>query len=67
MTPCTSIGAEQLAAHLTAVTASRDELLAALKECSFRLALLVARVGDFTDVNARALDGAKAAIDNAHV
>jgi hypothetical protein len=32
MTPCHSIGAEQFAAHLAAVTASRDELLAALKD-----------------------------------
>ena len=61
----TSVGAEQVAAHLKACTESREELLSALKECSFRLATLVAATGDFTDVNARALDAAGAAIDKA--
>jgi len=65
MTPCNSVGTEQVAAHLKACTESREELLAALKMCSFRLATLVVAAGDFTDVNKRALDAAEKAIDRA--
>ncbi len=41
------------------------ELLAALKECAFRLATLIAASGDFSDVNAHALDAASTAIAKA--
>lgn len=41
------------------------ELLEALKECSFRLAAVVAASGDFSEINARCLDRASAAIAKA--
>lgn len=41
------------------------ELRAALKECSFRLAQIVAAVGDFSDANAKVLDTAQAALAKA--
>lgn len=44
---------------------AHHELLAALKECSFRLATVIAASGDFSDVNARALDAATNAIAKA--
>jgi FMN phosphatase YigB (HAD superfamily) len=49
-------------AHLIAAA---PELLAALKECSFRLGILVAATNDFTDVNKRALDAATSAMNKA--
>lgn len=45
--------------------AAAPDLLVALKECSFRLATLVAASGDFSDVNAKALDTATAALKKA--
>ena len=45
--------------------AAAPDLLAALKECSFRLATLVAASGDFSDVHAKALDAATAALAKA--
>lgn len=47
------------------VIATAPDLLAALKECSFRLAALVAVIGDFSNANALALDAATAAINGA--
>ena len=44
---------------------SHAALVEALKECSFRLAALVAASGDFSDVNAKALDAATAALAKA--
>jgi hypothetical protein len=44
---------------------SHHDLVAALKECSFRLGCLVAAMGDFTEINAAALDAAQAAIAKA--
>lgn len=41
------------------------EAIAALKECSFRLAALVTASGDFSDANAKALDAATAALQKA--
>lgn len=43
----------------------RDELLTALKTCSFAFAKLVAASGSFTDEYAAALDAASAAIAKA--
>lgn len=45
--------------------AAAPDLYAALKECSFRLAALVAASGDFSDINAKALDQATVAIAKA--
>ena len=41
---------------------SHAALLDALQECSFRLATLIAASGDFSEVNAKALDMATAAL-----
>lgn len=41
---------------------SHQQLVGALAECSSRLAALVAASGDFSDVNAKALDQAQAAL-----
>lgn len=45
--------------------AAAPDLYDALQECSFRLAALVAASGDFSDVNAKALDAATAALAKA--
>jgi phosphoglycolate phosphatase-like HAD superfamily hydrolase len=45
--------------------AAAPDLLAALKETSFRLAALVAASGDFSDINAKALDAASIVIAKA--
>ena len=47
------------------MSAIETELLAALKACAFRLGVVIAAAGDFSDVNARALDAASAAIQKA--
>lgn len=53
------------AAFIVVAVNNHEALLAALQECSFRLAILIAACGDFTDVNAKALDAATAAIAKA--
>lgn len=54
----------ELLANARLIAAAPD-LLAALKECSFRLATLIAASGDFTDVNAKALDTANVVLAQA--
>jgi len=49
----------------TRIRDAAPALYAALKECSFALAKLVAAVGAFTDENAKALDAATAALKKA--
>ncbi|HVQ15604.1 MAG TPA: hypothetical protein VMS40_18510 [Vicinamibacterales bacterium] len=53
------------AAFIVRACNNHEALLAALKECAFRLATLIAASGDFTDIHAKALDAATAAITNA--
>ena len=53
------------AAFIVRACNSHAALVEALKECSFRLAALVAASGDFSDVNAKALDAATAALAKA--
>lgn len=50
------------AAFIVRACNSHAALVEALKECSFRLATLVAASGDFSDINASALDKAQAAL-----
>lgn len=56
---------DKACAEIDRLRTERAELLAALKECSFRLATLIAAHADFSDANARACDLALAAIAKA--
>jgi len=55
-------GARQRADLIVRAVNRHTALIAALKECSFRLAALVAASGDCSEANGRALDAAIAAL-----
>lgn len=57
---------EQKEQTATTMQATARELYEALKECSFRLATVVAAHADFSDANAKALDQAWNALQKAH-